>query len=147
MNREALINIISFFLALLFFYAAVSKGLDVQKFQVQLGQSTMLTLFAVPLSYIVPAVEATLAVLLFIPSLRLTAYYIYFSVMVVFTTYIIVIMNYSYHVPCSCGGILQTLGWKEHLIFNAFIVFASLTGILMLESFKQRVGTQLPNPL
>jgi hypothetical protein len=38
-----------------------------------------------------------------------------------FTTYIILILNFSSFIPCSCGGILEKLGWTEHLIFNFFL--------------------------
>lgn len=32
-----------------------------------------------------------------------------------------------HNIPCSCGGILESLGWREHLYFNlAFIALAVL---------------------
>src|SRR5690606_10893575 len=49
--------------------------------------------------------------------------------MVAFTVYIYLILNYSDFVPCSCGGILEKLGWTEHLIFNAAAVLLSIVGI------------------
>lgn len=134
MNRETLLNIISFFLALTFSYAAISKVLDVEKFQVQLGQSTMLGFIARPLSYIVPVIEVIFSVLIFIPRTRLVTFYGLLALMTVFTSYIVVIMNYSYHIPCSCGGILNTLGWKYHLIFNLLLCALILAGIVTLES-------------
>lgn len=136
MNREKNLNVISFLFALLFSYAAISKLLDVQKFQVELGQSPLLNFIAIPLSYLVPAVELALSVMVFILPLRQTALYFSFSLMIMFTTYIIIIMNYSYHIPCSCGGILGKLGWKIHLLFNSAFVLVGLYGIVLSAQIK-----------
>ena len=51
--------------------------------------------------------------------------------MVMFTTYIFIIMHFSEHVPCSCGGVLQRLGWQEHLIFNIVFVMLGIIGALL----------------
>ena len=139
MNRETVLNIISFLFALLFVYAAVSKLLDLQKFQVELGKSPLLSFIAVPLSYAVPVLEIMLSLMVFASPLRTIGLYASFSLMVMFTTYIIIIMNYSYYVPCSCGGILGTLGWRSHLAFNIAFVFFGLIGIVISESTKNDV--------
>jgi len=139
MNREKSLNIISFLLALTFSYAAVSKTLDLQKFQVQLGQSTMLGFIAEPLSILVPIVEIALTVLIFIPRTRIVGFYSLLAMMTMFTTYIVIIMNYSYHIPCSCGGILNSLGWKHHLIFNLLLCALIVLAIVILERSSQRV--------
>ncbi|AYB32014.1 MauE/DoxX family redox-associated membrane protein [Chryseolinea soli] len=130
MKRDKILNLSSFLLASLFSYAAGSKLLDVQKFQVELGQSEMLNFIAVPVSFIIPVVEILLAILVFVPGYRLVGMYASFSLMIVFTTYIIIIMNYSYYIPCSCGGVLAKLGWREHLFFNGAFILVALAGIL-----------------
>ena len=47
-----------------------------------------------------------------------------------FTVYIYLILNYSDFVPCSCGGILEKLGWTEHLIFNGICVIMGVVAII-----------------
>ncbi|MDR6919500.1 hypothetical protein J2Y40_000330 [Chryseobacterium sp. 2987] len=47
-----------------------------------------------------------------------------------FTIYIYIILNYSDFVPCSCGGILEKLGWWEHLLFNIVIVILVFSAIV-----------------
>ena len=139
MSREKKLNIISFLLALLFTYAGTSKLLDIQKFQVELGQSPLVSFIAIPLSYIVPATELILSVMVFVLPLRTVGLYLSFGLMITFTTYIIIIMNYSYHIPCSCGGILGKLGWRTHFLFNAAFVLISLHGIILSEQPETRL--------
>lgn len=113
---------------LLFTYASASKLADFENFQVQLAQSPMTSSFAQPLSYMVPFAELAIAAFLIGRRWRFTALFLSFTLMVLFTAYIYIILNYSAYVPCSCGGVLEDLSWNEHLLFNlAFILLASLS--------------------
>lgn len=131
-NKTALIvEIISALFTFLFVYAAVNKILDYERFQAQIGQSPMLTDYAGFIAWFIPGIELILAVLLAFKSFRLLALFGSFALMVMFTVYIIVITNFSYYVPCSCGGILEKLGWTEHLIFNIVFVLLAAAGIIL----------------
>jgi len=46
--------------------------------------------------------------------------------MTAFTVYIFLILNYSPFVPCSCGGVLEDLGWWEHLWFNGVVCLVTV---------------------
>ncbi len=124
---------VSMLLAVLFVYAATSKLWDFQQFKVQLGQSPILTAYADWVAWLVPITEYVLALLLVMDSFRLSALYGAFGLMIVFTTYIILVLNFSDYVPCSCGGVLENLGWTEHIVFNLVFVVLSLIAILQLE--------------
>lgn len=63
-----------------------------------------------------------------------------FSIMVMFTAYIYIILNYSSFIPCSCGGILEKLGWKEHLFFNLIFIMLAAAGILTLRDRMPKVS-------
>ena len=136
-KKNAIVEIISLLLIFLFVYAAASKMLDYEKFRVQLGQSPMLTSFAGLVAWMVPSIEAIISVLLAIPGLRLTGLYASFSLMTMFTAYIIAITKFSEFVPCSCGGVLQSMSWNQHLFLNLIFVLLALAGIL-LHSTEQR---------
>lgn len=126
--RTLLLNGTTLAYILLFTYAAASKLADFENFQVQLAQSPMTSSFAIPISYAVPLSELTIAVLLIGRRWRFTALFLSFALMVLFTAYIYIILNYSAYVPCSCGGVLEDLSWNEHLLFNlAFILLAVLS--------------------
>lgn len=128
--RNTLMIIICYLTALLFIYAATSKGLDYENFIIQLGQSPLLSAFASWVSVTVPLAEIALALGLFIPRLRFVSLLGSFTLMVMFTAYIYIILNYSAFVPCSCGGVLEKMTWNQHLIFN--LIFVVLIGIAII---------------
>ena len=119
----------AYFFILLFCYAAVSKLLDYENFQVQLAQSPLLSAYAGIVAWAVIAAELFIVILLAFPATLRAGLYASFGLMVAFTVYIYLILNYSDFVPCSCGGILEKMGWTEHLIFNAAAVLLSIVGI------------------
>jgi len=63
--------------------------------------------------------------------------------MLMFTSYIIVILNYSSFVPCSCGGILEKIGWKEHLIFNIVFTILAATACFIVTTNKLKTILEL----
>lgn len=107
---------------LLFVYAAGSKILDFETFRVQLEQSPVLSAYAGFIAWAVPAVEVGLAVLLTVPYTQRLALFGCFLLMVMFTAYIYITLNFSDFVPCSCGGVLENLSWTQHLFFNVGLI-------------------------
>lgn len=122
---------------MLFVYAAVSKLLDFENFQVQLGQSPLLSVYASFVSWIVPTLELLIAFLLFIPKLRDYGLYSCLCLMTMFTVYIYIVLHYSSFVPCSCGGILEKMSWNVHLVFNIFFVGLAVLAICL--SFRSQI--------
>lgn len=127
--RKNIVDVISVLLIILFCYAAVSKILDFEDFKIQLSKSPLLTSYAPVISWIVPVSELFIALLLVFKSTRLAGLYLSLAMMVMFTAYIIIILNFSYYIPCSCGGVLQGMSWKAHLVFNLFFVVIATVGI------------------
>ncbi len=117
--------------ALLFIYAATSKLLDFSNFQVQIAQSPLLSAYAGVVAPAVILVEYGIVFLLLNPALRKIGLYMALGLMSAFTVYIYLILNYSDFIPCSCGGILEKMGWTEHLIFNIVFVVLALTALLL----------------
>jgi len=120
--KKIIIEIICLLYILLFVYAAMNKSLDFEKFQVQLAQSPLLSAFAQWVSWTVLIVEFSLVFFLLFPKTRIKALYTGFCLMVMFTAYIFIMLNYSSFLPCSCGGILEKMSWQQHLLFNIFFV-------------------------
>ncbi len=125
------VEIITTLYIALFAYAAVSKLLDFEVFQMQLGQSPLLSAFAGWISWSVPFSEIIICLLLAFPATRLAGFFAGFTLMLMFTAYIFIILNYSPFIPCSCGGILDNLGWEEHLIFNIAFALLAIAGIFL----------------
>ena len=144
MNRTIIksnvIYIVALLHILLFSYAAASKILDFQNFQVQLGQSPLLSAFAAAVSYAVPIIEFILVLLLMFSRFRLIGLYGSFVLMTMFSAYIIIILNFSSFTPCSCGGILEKMSWTEHLIFNIVFVILSAIALILKSTTKYVYG-------
>ncbi|MVO08027.1 hypothetical protein GOQ30_02455 [Flavobacterium sp. TP390] len=141
MNTDKLKNgtvlFISYLFILLFVYAAVSKFLDYDNFQVQLGQSPLLSAYAGFVVWMIPLLELVIAVLLAVKQFRVIGLYASLGLMVLFSSYIYLILNYSSYVPCSCGGILEKMNWHEHLYFNLFFTLLSLFALFLLQNTKR----------
>ncbi|ABQ06574.1 MauE/DoxX family redox-associated membrane protein [Flavobacterium johnsoniae] len=141
--RSAVIEIICMLYVLLFVYAATSKLLDFQHFKIELGQSPLLSAFAEWIAVLVPAAEYITCLLLIIPRFRLTGLFLAYGLMVMFTVYIFIILNYTSFVPCSCGGVLEKLDWKSHMIFNLVFVCLAVLGILLHVRRNKMNGHQI----
>lgn len=115
----------------LFLYTATSKFLDFQDFKVQIGKSPVLSLTADWLVWVVPLSELLVSAMLLVPRFHFLSLYASLGLMVGFTTYIILILYFTENIPCSCGGILESLGWEEHLIFNLSFVLMAVFAILI----------------
>lgn len=132
--KTIIIETVCLLYVLLFVYAAVSKLLDFENFRVQLGQSPLISSFAGWLSWTVPLSELLIALLLLIYKTRMYGLYLSYFLMVLFTTYIFIILNYSASIPCSCGGVLEQMGWQEHLWFNVFFIALAVAGLMLMPS-------------
>ncbi|WP_303925642.1 DoxX family protein [Draconibacterium sediminis] len=131
-----LVPVTSYLYILLFVYAGFSKLLDYENFTVQLAQSPLLSAYAGMVAPTVICMEFMLSLLLIFRKTRLTGLYGSFFLMIAFTIYIYLILNYSDFVPCSCGGIIEKLNWTEHMIFNLAFVILALLAIVLLEKEK-----------
>lgn len=130
--------IISYFYILLFVYAAISKLITFEAFQVQLTQSPLLSAYASTIAYLVLGAELLFALLLCINTTRLLGLYLSYGLMVAFTLYIYLILNYSDFIPCSCGGILEKMGWNEHLWFNIIVSILALVALFFQDQKRKQ---------
>ncbi|MCI9844569.1 MauE/DoxX family redox-associated membrane protein [Flavobacterium pectinovorum] len=136
-SKSVIVEIICLLYVLLFVYAAVSKVLDFENFQVQLGQSPLLSAFAAWVSWLVPIAELIIVLVLIIPKFRSIGLLAALSLMTMFTAYIFIILNYSSFVPCSCGGILEKMTWNVHLAFNIVFVLLAVLAIILQDKNKR----------
>lgn len=144
-SRKLIIEIIAALFVLLWVYAALSKLLDYETFRVQLGKSPLLTEFAGFAALMVPLSELLIAGMLLTGRFKTLGFYASLFLMTMFTAYIIAILNFSYYIPCSCGGILSSLGWTEHLIFNLVFLALAIVAIILMSS-KQTDNTLTYDP-
>jgi putative oxidoreductase len=127
-------------LILLFVYTAVSKLLSFRRFQTVLSYSPLIGRYSKALAYTIPGVELLVAALLFLPQTRTKGFAGSILLMAAFTGYIAYMLLFEPHLPCSCGGVISSMNWTGHLLFN--LVFTLVAWIGYRESKKQ--GARLP---
>ena len=127
--------IVPVLLILLFVYTATSKFLDYDKFvfQMRLAPVPLMKMFASILGYFVPAIEMLIAIFLgagfFYYKLKIKALYASVILLSIFEIYIGIMLLSGFQLPCTCGGVVSQMGWKQHLFFNAIFI---LGGILTI---------------
>jgi len=115
MKRTVLVDVVVYFFVILFLYTSLEKLLE-----------PMAGLVAWTLSFI----EIGVATLLFIPATRLKGLYASLILMILFTCYLIAILLIDDHLSCTCGGIIENLSPRQHLIFNTATIVLAVIALL-----------------
>lgn len=130
-NKYLLTVVISGLFVLLFTYAGISKLTDIQRFSVELKKSPLLVSISEYVGIFIPVFELAIALLLITERFRLIALYSSFWLMALFSAYLISILNFSDYVPCTCGGVLQSMTWNQHIVFNiSFLLLAAIAVLI-----------------
>ena len=133
--------LICFLLVLLFSYTGLQKWMHMQKTLYNMRNQLFSRPVADMLAYGLPFVEMAVAILLIFVSTRKLGLYLSFLLLFLFTSYVAAILLGVFHrVPCSCGGIIDSLGWTAHLWLNLFFLFISLIGIRYHTIFMHEQG-------
>src|SRR5690606_41617749 len=82
--------------------------------------------------------------LLFIPAFRKIGLYASFILIALFTGYLTYMIVFTPDLPCSCGGVLAALSWKQHIFFNLLFILLSLTGIYLINRNMNRRSSPPP---
>jgi len=131
-------------LILLFTYTGLSKLYDWERFERVLSKSALLEPFSTLLATAVPAVELVISTLLFLPRYRKAGLLSATVLMLVFTLYIAVMLFSASTLPCTCGGVVSSLSWPAHLVFNLFFLCLSIAAFLFEEAYVPGGGKERP---
>lgn len=133
LRMEGILFLVYWLCILLFLYAAVDKLNNFQVFKIQLGKSPLLTRLSDLVAWSVPSAELVICWLIFNDKTRLVGLYGFFFMMILFTCYLFVLINYSYFIPCNCASILQGLSHQAHMIFNLLYACIAVYGMMLIE--------------
>ena len=129
-QKTTIIKTCTWILAFVFIYTAVSKLYDWDGTQRALYNQVFPIWFAEILLYTIPVIELATAGLLLNSKTIRKGLLVSFILMLSFIGYIGLIMTGVFgRIPCSCGGIISTLGWGEHLVLNIVLLGLALVGI------------------
>lgn len=138
MNKKKLIVIESLcaLLILLFLYASVTKLLNPHALRHDMLNQPFPRWFGRILIWLIPSLEIVLSVLLIFEVTRKVGLWGSFVLMAVFTVYAALILLHVFpFVPCGCGGVIRTLSWPQHLVFNVFFTGVAAAAIIMRRKY------------
>lgn len=138
MKKTIIIEIISALLVILFVYASLSKLLNYTTFRLQVSALPVIGEFAA-IAWALPAAEIIVALLLTVNATRKYGLYASAVLLILFTGYIVCMLAFVKHLPCSCGGVLNKLSWKQHILFNIFFLLVCLRGIVLERKYSYQL--------
>jgi hypothetical protein len=107
-----------------------------ETFNMELRLSPVLNPFASLLRWTIPIVELFVAILLLTKRGRINGLLATFFLMLIFTIYLIILNNFDYYIPCSCGGFLENISVKKHIFLNTILALTALLGFYQAKKIK-----------
>ncbi|WP_313189701.1 MauE/DoxX family redox-associated membrane protein [Sphingobacterium sp.] len=119
---------ITLFYVFLFTYTGYSKLNDLDSFAKGISKVPFLGQYARAVAWGVPLAEILLAIGMVLPLAKVREVSMKLSValMWAFTVYLFLMITLVKEKLCNCGGIIGSLGWHEHLLFN---IAVSMLGV------------------
>lgn len=137
LKKSTIVEIIAILYMSVFLYTAISKWSDYTMTREQMALMPLLQPVAQFIVWLLPATEIAITLLLFFHQTRKKGLYVASILMVLFTLYIIYMILFYPHLPCSCGGFLTELSWPGHLVFNGTFIVLGIQAIRMHKSIYQ----------
>ena len=128
MKQNLVTDVLSAILILLFVYTAINKIADMKNFQFVLGHMKGIRSITPFIAWSIPLTELFISILLIIPSYKKAGFICSAVLLSIFTGYLFWMLLADQDLPCSCGGVLNFLTWKQHLVFNLVFIILSLIG-------------------
>jgi hypothetical protein len=140
MKRKLIVEVIAFLLMLLFLFASVSKWLAFKTFIGDINNQPFPNWLTPWITNLLPPIEVLIVLALMFEKTRTAGFYASLILMSAFSIYsAAVLLKFFDYIPCSCGGIIKNLSWRDNLILNLFFVAISIAGILLR---KNRFGKE-----
>jgi hypothetical protein len=133
MKRSLVSELVIGLLILLFIYTATSKLLDFSTFRHVLSRSPLIGNKAPVVAWILPLIEILISMMLILPRTRAIGLWSSFALMLTFTGYVAWMLAYAPQLPCSCGGVIKQMTWKQHLVFNITYTLIAFLGIWLYQ--------------
>jgi len=122
--------ILSSLLVLLFLYTGLVKFRDLQQFAGEMRNQVFPKTLVPYITWLIPSAEIGTALLLLFDRTHFAGLLSSFVLMLLFTVYTALVLLHMFNrVPCSCGGVIRSLSWGQHLVFNLFFLAVAVTAI------------------
>ncbi len=125
-------DVIIYGYAFLYMYTGWAKFMDISTFIRGNSKIPHLGQYAKLIGYGIPSLEIVLAVLLVIPVYRIKRFALWTSIllMAVFIIYLSLMVKFAEKKLCHCGGVIESMGWKTHIVFNIIWLIAGIFALV-----------------
>lgn len=117
-----LLEIIASIFVLVFLYTGINKLRFHEGFAGAMNRNPLIKPYSEILQWIIPIGELAIVALLLIPATRRLGLLLSTLLMAVFTVYVGLMLWKGGQLPCLCGGVLETMNWPTHLVFNSVLL-------------------------
>lgn len=109
----------------------IDKWMHFEDFKLGMIRQPLPAFFKHVLVYLLPIAETLIVLLLTFKKFRKTGMGLSFILLVLFTGYLsLALMGGFKELPCTCGSIIKTLSWKQHLLFNLSLLILNAYGLM-----------------
>lgn len=118
--------------AFIYMYTGWAKFMNMAAFIKGNSKIPYLGQYAKLIGYGIPSLEIVLAILLVIPVywIKWTALWASTVLMILFTVYLSLMVKFVEHKLCHCGGVIESMGWKTHIVFNLIWLIAGIFALV-----------------
>lgn len=136
MKKKILLEGIVGLFVLLWFYTGLSKYIEFDSFKHDMYNQPFPNWFETIVITLLPPIEIITALLLLFNRTIKKGLRISLILMLIFTIYTTAVLAGAFaKTPCGCGGVIRSLNWWQHLVFN--LVFTTLAIIALRLHNKQ----------
>eukprot|EP01133_Synstelium_polycarpum_P009985 gene9985-11658_t len=128
-SKEFFSDAVGYLFIALFIYTAASKLASFETFEQVLSRSPLIGDYSTPIAWAIPLAEIAISTLLIIPITKRKGLYLSLLLMLLFTVYLIYMLYSGSQLPCHCGGVISSMSWKGHVLFNAGFIVLGLGGL------------------
>ncbi len=140
MKTKTAVDIITALLILLFLYDGLEKFSHLDSFRASLNSFPVVDHLTRLTSWLLPAIELFICLLLFWRRTRTTGLYAASGLLLLSTVYVANLFFSSLKPSCNCGEIIGQLTWSQVLFVN--IVFTLLAGAGIIINFRTPTPVQ-----
>lgn len=134
----------SILLILMWVYAALSKLFIYEETRFDWLSHELIKNYVSTLAWLIPSLELAIVLLLTYPKTMNIGFYTSIMLLSGFTLYILYMFVYYPSTPCSCGGIINSFSWQQHVAFNLVFIALSCFGLICSRNSNQNANSTLP---
>jgi hypothetical protein len=134
-------DVILYGYAFMYMYTGWAKFMNMATFIRGNSKIPYLGAYAKLIGYGIPILEVVLAILLIVPVYWIKRFALWTSTLLmgVFTLYLSLMVGFADKKLCHCGGVIESMGWKAHIVFNLIWLIAGIFALVRIQVIHSKI--------